>query len=148
MALIDLITEDVVKTPLVSTTKPDTIRELTDVLHAAGKIGDAEVVYDALMAREAQGSTGLENGVAVPHCKTTQVDTLTLAIGISPHGIDFDAIDGQPSKLFFCMLAAPDQSGPHIEALAEIARLTQSQAFCRTLASSRNAEEVVEMFRE
>lgn len=148
MALIDLITTDVIKVPLVSTSKTDVLNELATLLFDAGKIVERQQVVDALHKRESLGSTGLENGIAVPHCKTTAVQTLTLAIGISPKGIDFEALDGQPSTLFFCMLAPPDQSGPHIEALAEIARLTQSQAFCRVLKAAANPEEVVELFRD
>ena len=148
MALIDLITEDVVRVPLTSTTKFDVLKELVDVLSQAGKLSEPEKVIDALQKRESLGSTGLENGIAVPHCKTDAVDTLTIAIGIAPQGLDFEALDGNPSTLFFCMLAPPDQSGPHIEALSEIARLTQSQAFCRTLIASRTPEEVIELFRD
>ena len=146
MALIDLITEDVVRVPLTSTTKFDVLKELVDVLSQAGKLSEPGKVIDALQKRESLGSTGLENGIAVPHCKTDAVDTLTIAIGIAPQGLDFEALDGNPSTLFFCMLAPPDQSGPHIEALSEIARLTQSQAFCRTLIASRTPAEVVELF--
>lgn len=148
MALIDLITPDVVKVPLEATTKSEVIRELAEVLAAAGRIADSEPAIEALYKRETLGSTGLENGIAVPHCKTPSVQSLTLAIGISPKGIDFEALDGQPSTLFFCMLAPPDQSGPHIEALSEIARVTQSQAFCRALKASQTPDEVVEMFRD
>jgi fructose-specific phosphotransferase system IIA component len=148
MALVDLIRPEVIKVPLVSTTKPEVIRELAELLRDAGKISDMEQVYDALMKRESLGSTGLEQGIAVPHAKTTAVNSLTVALGISPKGIDFQAIDGDPSKLFFLLLAPPDQSGPHIEALADIARITKSQAFCRTLASSTTPAEVVELFSE
>ena len=148
MALVDLIRPEVVKVPLVSTTKPEVIRELVECLRDAGKISDVEVVYDALMKRESMGSTGLEQGIAVPHAKTQAVNALTVALGISPKGIDFQAIDGNPSKLFFLLLAPPDQSGPHIEALADIARITKSQAFCRTVISSTSPAEVVELFSE
>ena len=148
MALIDLITEDVVRVPLKSTTKSEVLQELVDVLARAGKINGTEKVLDALQKRESLGSTGLENGIAVPHCKTDAVESLTMAIGIAPQGLDFEALDGNPSTLFFCMLAPPDQSGPHIEALSEIARLTQSQSFCRLLLASRSPEEAVELFRD
>jgi fructose-specific phosphotransferase system IIA component len=148
MALVDLIRPEVIKVPLVSTTKPDVIRELVELLRDAAKISDVEQVCDALMKRESLGSTGLEQGIAVPHAKTTAVNSLTVALGISPKGIDFQAIDGDPSKLFFLLLAPPDQSGPHIEALADIARITKSQAFCRTLAGATTPAEVVELFSE
>lgn len=148
MALIDLISQDIVKVPLTGLSKTDILRELVNILVDAGKITDPTPVLNALMEREAKGSTGLEQGIAVPHAKTLSVNTLTIAIGISPTGIDFEAMDGQPSKIFFLMLAPPDQSGPHIEALSEIARLARSTAFLRTLASAVSPEEVVELLKE
>lgn len=147
MALIDLITEEVVKTPLVSTTKPEIIRELITILADAGKLRNAERVYDTVMTREDRGSTGLESGIAVPHCKTDDVDFITIAIGISPSGVEFDSLDGKPAQIFFLILAPPSQSGPHIEALSEIARLCRSQAFLRTLIASRDAKEILELIR-
>jgi nitrogen PTS system EIIA component len=148
MALIELIEEDVIKVPLAATTKDGVIQELVDVLLAAGKISDKNAVYKALLERESKGSTGLAEGIAVPHAKTAAVKGLTIAIGIAPKGIDFAALDDQPSNIFFLILAPPDQSGPHIEALAEIARLSRSKAFLRSLAQARKASEVVELFRD
>lgn len=148
MALIDLIQENVVKVPIQSTTKNEIIRELVDVLAAAGKISDPETACGAVLLRESKGSTGLSEGVAVPHGKTPAVKSLTLAVGVAPRGVDFDALDGRPSQLFFLILAPPDQSGPHIEALAEIARLCRSKAFCRALAEAHDAKEVVELFQD
>ena len=148
MALIDLITPEVVRVPLIATTKTEVIRELAEQLRKAGKIEDEEPVIAALQKRESQGSTGLEKGIAVPHCKTDAVDSLTIAIGISPKGIEFEALDGELSSLFFCILAPPDQSGPHIEALSEIAKLTQSQSFCTLLRESTSAEEVIDLIRD
>ena len=148
MALIDLIEPAIIRIPLVSSTKPAVIRELVDVLKEAGRISEDQAVYDALMAREDKGSTGLEYGVAVPHAKTDRVKSLTIALGISPQGVDFDAMDGKPSHLFFMLLAAPDQSGPHIEALAEIARLTRSKGFCEALISVSSPEEVVSILKD
>ncbi len=148
MALIDQISEDVVKVPLEQTNKTDVIRELLDILTDAGKLSDSDRAYNALLERESQGSTGLEYGIAVPHAKTDAVETLTIAIGISPDGIEFGAMDGRPSKLFVLLLAPPGQSGPHIEALAEIARLSRSEAFLRALISSKSPANVLELLRE
>ena len=148
MALIDKITENVIKVPLESTTKTDVLRELLDILVAAGAVNDETAAYNALLERESKGSTGLEAGIAIPHAKTDAVESIQIAIGISPEGIDFQALDGQPSKVFFLILAAPDQSGPHVEALSEIARMTRSAAFMRALVGSLNAREVLELIRE
>jgi PTS system nitrogen regulatory IIA component len=148
MALVDLITPEVVKVPLVGKTKNEVIRELVQVLLDAGRITELESVYDALLTREALGSTGLEQGVAVPHAKTRAVRQLTAAIGIAPQGVDFQSADGEPSKLFFLLLAPPDQSGPHIQALAEIARLAKSPTFLRLLTEASSGREVAELIRE
>ena len=147
MALIDLITEKIVKIPLVSNDKPEVLRELVQILVDAGEISDFDAVLKSVHEREDKQSTGLEEGVAIPHCKSSAVSTLKVAIGVAPQGIDFDSIDKKPSKLFFLMLASPSQAGPHVEALAEIAKLVHSKAFCRALISAENAQEVVELFR-
>ncbi|MBR4376368.1 MAG: PTS sugar transporter subunit IIA [Spirochaetia bacterium] len=146
MAVINLIEEDIIKIPLEAKTKPDVIKELVDVLKKAGKIEDAESVFRAVMLRENMGSTGLEKGIAVPHAKTHKVNNLVLAIGVSPEGIDFDSLDGEPSKLFFLLIATPQQAGPHIEALSEIARLTRSSNFCKLLLNAKTPKEIVEIF--
>lgn len=147
MALIDLIKEEIIKTPLESNDKPEVLRELVQILIDAGEISDFDAVLKAVHEREDKLSTGLEDGVAIPHCKCSAVSTLKIAIGIAPQGIDFNSIDGKPSKLFFLMLASPNQAGPHVEALAEIAKLVRSKAFCRALISAENVQEIVELFR-
>ena len=146
MAVVNLIEEDIIKIPLEAKTKPDVIKELVDVLKKAGKIEDAESVFRAVMLRETMGSTGLEKGIAVPHAKTHKVNNLVLAIGVSPEGVDFDSLDGEPSKLFFLLIATPQQAGPHIEALSEIARLTRSSNFCKLLLNAKTPKEIVEIF--
>ena len=145
MALIDLVVEKIVKTPLVSTDKPDVIRELVQILKDAGEIDDYETALAAVQDREDKQSTGLTDGIAVPHAKTVAVKSLKLAIGISPEGIDFDSMDKQPSKLFFLLLAAPNMSGPHVEALAEIAKLARSKALCKALVNAEDSKEVIEL---
>jgi len=146
--LIDLVTEKIVKIPLESKNKPDVLRELVQILKDAGEIEDYDGALKAVQERESKLSTGLEDGIAVPHCKTAAVSSLKLAIGISPEGIDFDSVDGKPSKLFFLLLAAPNLSGPHVEALAEIAKLAQSKAFCSALTQAANAKQVVDLMKD
>ena len=147
MALIDMVVEKIVKIPLESKDKPDVLRELVQILKDADEIDDFDTVLKAVQEREDKQSTGLEKSFAVPHCKTAAVSSLKLAIGIAPQGIDFDSLDGEPSKLFFLLLAPPGQAGPHVEALAEIAKLACSNAFCKALIRSENAREVVELMK-
>jgi len=147
MSFIDLVVPEVIKLPLESRDKPDVLRELVGVLRDAGKIRDFDAVLKAIQERESKGSTGLEEGIAVPHGKTPAVSSLQLAIGIAPQGIDFNSLDGKPTKLFFLLVGSPDQAGPHVQALADVARLAQSKAFCRALVAAQSPEEVVELIK-
>lgn len=147
MGLLELVSEDIVKVPLVSKDKPDTLRELVQILKDAGEIGDFNAVLKAVQDREDKQSTGLEKGIAVPHGKTAVITRMKLAIGVAPEGIDFGSLDGKPSKLFFLLLAPPNQSGPHVQALAEIAKLARSQAFCEAIVHAENAREVVKLLK-
>ncbi len=147
MALIDLVVPEIIKLPLESRDKPDVLRELVGVLKDAGKIQDFDAVLKAVQEREYKQSTGLEEGIAVPHGKTTAVSSLQLAIGIAPQGIDFNSLDGKPTNLFFLLVGSPDQSGPHVQALAEVARLARSKVLCRALADAENVQQVVELMK-
>jgi fructose-specific phosphotransferase system IIA component len=147
MALIDLVVDKIVKIPLESKDKSDVIRELVQILKDAGEIDDFDVVLKAVQEREDKQSTGLTDGIAVPHTKTSAVTNLKLAIGIAPEGIDFNSLDKQPSKLFFLLLASPGMSGPHVEALAEIAKISRSKTLCKALVTAENSQEVVELLR-
>lgn len=147
MSLIDMVEEKIVKIPLVSKDKPDVLRELVQILKDAGEIDDFDAVLKAVQDREDKQSTGLEKGIAVPHAKSSAVSSLKLAIGIAPEGIDFSSLDRELSKLFFLLVAAPDQSGPHVQALAEIAKLATSSSFCKALINCDNAREVVELLK-
>jgi len=145
--LIDLLNEKTIAVPLTATDKNGVINELIIMLHKAGKITDIAKTLNAILSRESQGSTGLENGIAAPHAKTDVVSQLTVAIGISKNGIDFDSLDNKPSKLIFMILAPPDKSGPHVVLLAEIAKLTRSAAWCTMLSEAKTPKEVIELFQ-
>lgn len=148
MDLSDLITEDVVKIPLDATSKPTVLRELVSVLERAGRLFDSEKAYQALLAREEMGSTGLEMGIAIPHCKCDAVNDITVAVGVSPHGVAFDSIDGERSHLFFLVIAAPGQSTSHIQVLSEIGELTRSRDYVRALVESTSPADFVRRFSE
>lgn len=148
MAVVDLVEKGCIQVPLKGREKQEILRELVELLHGAGKIDNLEVAYSDILNREALGSTGLERGIAIPHAKSEGVTEMALAIGILPDGVDFDALDGNPSNLFFLILAPADRAGMHVEVLSEIARLTQSAAFCRLLLAAESPTEVVELFQE
>ena len=143
MKLCDLLDAASVKVDLVSTDKEEAIAELVDLLARAERISDRAGVFDAVMAREAQQTTGIGGGVAVPHAKHESIERLTASLGISRDGIDFDAVDGKPVNVVFLIMARVNDPGPHIQALAEIARLLQVPGFFRKLVDAESSDEVL-----
>jgi len=148
MGFLELLDKKLIKVPLKSSSKKMILEELIDLLDTEGCLVDHDLALQDVLKREVLGSTGLERGIAIPHAKTTSVDRMVMCIGIAPGGIDFEALDGNPSSLFFMILAPPDQAGPHIEVLSDIARVTKSNAMCRLLTNAADADEVMELFEE
>ncbi len=148
MGLMELINKDLIKVPMESTGKDKAMEELVDVIASAGMLKDRDAVLKAVVERESQQSTGLGEGIAIPHARTDAVNEPVLCIGIAPEGIEFEALDGKPSSLFFMILAPSDMASAHIEILTEIAKITRSSAFCRLLRSSKTPDEVMELFQE
>ncbi len=107
---------------LKATDKETAIRELVSGLARAGRITDGEQVYRDVMEREATVSTGMEHGLAIPHARTPGVDGIAVAVGIAPDGIDFQALDGEPTRIIFLIASSPDDRGPHLQLLAAIAK--------------------------
>lgn len=100
MALIDLIKKELIAVPLKAADKQGIITELIDLLDAQGALKNRDDALSAVLQREALGSTGLEKGIAIPHAKTEAVKNLVLAIGVNSQGVEFQALDGKPSKIF------------------------------------------------
>ena len=145
MRLRDLLDESVVKVDLKSLEKEECFEEMIDLLVRAGRLSDRAGALEAVRQREAQGTTGIGQGVAIPHGKHPSVPALTAALGVSKSGIAFDSIDGAKVHLVFLLLARNDDPGPHVRALAEIARLIQTPGFYRKLAGAGSAKEVLDL---
>jgi len=150
MKLSDLIDPKAIVSDLQSTTKEEVIKELIGALGAADKVDpkDAKKLVAALMAREQLGSTGIGQGLAVPHAKHNSVTNLVAAFGRSKKGIDFDSLDGEPVYLVFLLLSNKEASGLHLEALAYITKLLRDDLFCRFLKEAKDHAELVELLRE
>ncbi|MEM1211002.1 MAG: PTS sugar transporter subunit IIA [Planctomycetota bacterium] len=123
MRLTDIIQPDCVKVPLDAHDKHAAIDELADLLVAHTPITDAQGLRDAVWQRETTRTTGIGHGIGIPHGKTATVDTLRMAVGLAPQGLDFSAIDGKPVHLILLLASPEDQTGPHIQALASVSRL-------------------------
>jgi len=145
MRLRDLLDESVIKVGLESIDKEECFEEMIDLLARAGRVTDRAGALEAVRRRESQGTTGIGGGVAIPHGKHESVSSLVAALGTSPDGIEFDAVDGEPVRVVFLLLAPVDDPGPHVRALAEIARLVQTPGFCRKLLECRSPREVLDL---
>ena len=143
MKITDLLLEDTMKIELQSTTKEGVIDELIELLHSGERIDNPKKFRKAILAREKQSSTGVGDGVAIPHAKHKSVVKPALAFGISKEGVDYDSMDGKPSHIFF-MIAAPEKGNDlHLEALSKLARMLIHEDFRTGLLNAKTKEDVL-----
>jgi fructose-specific phosphotransferase system IIA component len=147
MRLTELINPQAVNTRLRARTKRDAIAELVELLESAHGIDSHGEVLDRVLRREAMMSTGIGNGVAIPHGKAKLVDRMVAACGVSPDGIEFESVDGEPARLFI-MLVAPESGGAlHVKVLANISRLLKEESVRQSLREARDTEAFVSALR-
>ncbi|MBN2582746.1 MAG: PTS sugar transporter subunit IIA [Planctomycetes bacterium] len=143
MRLRDFLDSATVKVGMVAAEKDEAIEELVDLLVRAGRIPDRDAAVEAVTERERQQTTGIGSGVAVPHAKHESIQQLTAALGISKEGVEFDSIDDKPVRVVFLIMARVDDPGPHIQALAEIARLLQIPGFYRKMTEAESVADLL-----
>ncbi len=146
MNLKKLLGKENVFLDLKSSSKEDIIKEIIDRLVVSGKIKDREAALEAVLTREEKMSTGMENGIAIPHGKTDSVDHLITAVALKKEGVDFDSMDGQASKIFIVTVSPQSRSGPHIQFLAEVSKLLKEPEAREMLLAARTVEEVIRVF--
>ena len=148
MDLADLLDPSVVKVPVESSTRDEVIAELVELLVRADRIKDREGVLDALYERERKGSTGIGGGVAIPHARHPEIEQSVLAIGITPEGIEFEAVDEEPVYLVFLLMGAVDKPSQTIEALADIGILVQIPGVFDGLVNAGDGGEALQIIQE
>lgn len=142
MRLTEILKPQNIKVPLQATVKAEAIKEMVDLLASNGEITDAQKVLEAVLDREATRTTGIGNGLAIPHGKCNGTNHLVMAIGRADAPIDFQSIDGRPVSLIWLLSSPPDKTGPHIHALARISRLMTIDRFRQSLLAAQGAQEV------
>lgn len=142
MMLKEILKEQAVTIRLAARTKDDVINELVALLADVYKLEKKDIIAESIRKREKLGSTGMGQGIAIPHCKCEHIDRTYLAIGISKDGVDFKALDGEPVHIFFILVAPSVAAGPHLKALARISRLLRDEYFCRSLVNAPDAKMV------
>ena len=150
MLLGEFLEEHAVTCDLKGTTKDAIIKELIGLLAKAGAIKDKDAarIHKILMDREALGSTGIGQGVAIPHGKAEGVERLIGAVGLSKTGLNFDSLDGEPSYIFFLLVAPQDSAGPHLKALARISRLLKDKHFRDNLRNAKDEKTLIKLIKD
>lgn len=148
MKMMDFLNEKAVCANLKASTKEDAIKELVELLAKAQLIKDKEKIVRTLLDREALGSTGIGQGVAIPHGKSESVKELVAAFGLSQKGVNFDSLDGEPVFIFFLLVAPEDSAGPHLKALARISRLLKDKYFRDTLKSAKDEKTLLKIIKQ
>ena len=145
MRLSEILKPKNIRVPLQAKVKNEAIAELVNVLAANGEVTDPKRVLDSVLDREATRTTGIGNGLAIPHGKCTGTDHLVMAIGCPAQAIDFQSIDGRPVSLIWLLTSPPDKTGPHIHALARISRLMTIDRFRQALTGAKTPQEIFDI---
>ena len=133
---------------LKSNTKEGIIEELIDMMVSSGQIKDRQAALEAVLEREKKMSTGMQQGVAVPHGKTGTVDDLFVAFGLKKEGVNFESIDGELSKIFVMTISSTNRTGPHIQYLSEISKKLNIASVRERLLNAVTADEIVNILTE
>ncbi len=145
MDLGEFLDRDLVKLDLDGETKKEVLQELVDLLAADGKISSRDEFYQAILDREAEGSTGLGHGVALPHGKSEAVKELAVAIGRSPDGIDFDSLDGKPTELFFMIADSTGYSEDYLQIVSRLSSKLRKKDFRKQLMEAETETEIYDI---
>ena len=148
MKILDVLDKRLILPEIASRTKEGALREMVHSLAKVEKQVHEDRVMEILLERESLGSTGIGEGVAIPHGKSKEVDKILASFGRSLPGVDFQSPDGKLTHLFFLLIAPENSAGMHLKALAQISRLMKDPAFRKRLMNARSAEEIHTIFSE
>jgi fructose-specific phosphotransferase system IIA component len=148
MNLLDILSPRAIKVPLAARDKKSAIEELVDLLAEDGQIKEPEALKQAVWQREQQRSTGIGEGLAIPHGKCSCTTRLRMAIGRPAQPLDFSSVDRKPVQCIVLLASPPDKTADHIQALGKISRLMADPQFRQRIYEARSPEEVFELFEQ
>jgi nitrogen PTS system EIIA component len=150
MKLKEFVVADAIVPDLQAASKEDAIRAMVASLKSSGAIpeADEEGIISAILKREELGSTGIGNGVAVPHTKHPSVDRLVATVALSKSGVDFASLDGEDVFILFLLVSPPDRPGDHLRGLENISRHLRDQTFCSFLRQSNTTKDILDLLDE
>jgi PTS system nitrogen regulatory IIA component len=142
MQITDMFKKEYIIEELKAKSKRAVLGELSEIFTRYHPGIQNEAMIEVLLDREKLGSTGIGDGIAIPHGKLKGLDSLVIAFGRSHDGIDFDSIDGKPVHIFFLLMAPESSTGQHLKALAKISRMLKDPEFRSNLMSAKSTEEL------
>ncbi len=145
--LSDILKEKFICLALKEKSKNKVIAELVELISLSGKLKDKKIFYNAILKREKLGSTGIGNGVGIPHAKSGKVDGFIIAFGRHLSGIDFGALDGEKTYLFFILASPEADVGGHLKILADISRLVKDKFIIERLKNARDKKEILKVIK-
>lgn len=148
MKIVDFLPENLVFPSLAATSKEGVLEELARGLAEVHPEIDPARLVDVLLEREKLGSTAIGDGIAIPHGKLPGLSTVLGAFGRHAAGLDFQSLDGAPTKLFFLLVAPEDSAGMHLKALARVSRLLKDAAFRTRLVGATTRDALYKLIRE
>jgi mannitol/fructose-specific phosphotransferase system IIA component (Ntr-type) len=143
----DLLDERLIAVPFEAADKWTAITALVDLIAQAGEVLDADQARERVLERESVMTTGVGQGIALPHATLPGLDGLRAALGIAPGGVEFEASDGHPARILVLLLASQAGRGLHVRLLSRVSRLLASEDVRRALISARDAAEALEIVR-
>lgn len=147
MKITDYLQENMVVADLKPRDKVDCLRQMIGILMEAKAIRNEKDSLARLLEREKVVSTGIGNGIAIPHAKAAHVSSMVIAVARVKKGLDFEALDGRPVHVLFLLLGPPQQAGLHVKLLARIARLIRDPAFLEQLKLADTAQKLYQVIR-
>jgi len=148
MKILDYLREEWIVADIQGTDKPSVLRELSSLLVKPCQVASSEELLRILLEREKLESTGIGEGVAIPHGRLKKLKTFFVAFGRSLKGVDFDSIDGKPSHVFFLVMAPENSAVNNLKLLGRIVTLLKDASFKRRLMEARSQKELFESISE
>jgi fructose-specific phosphotransferase system IIA component len=148
MRILDFLDKESIELNITAKTKKEVIEEMVELLAKKNVILDKKATLDSLYEREELGSTGVGQGIAIPHSKTKGVKDLVAAFGVSKDGVDFDALDGEPVNIFFLLLAPEGAAGLMLKALARVSNFLKNKYYRRKILEAKDKSAVVVTIEE
>ena len=147
MKILDVLLKEAILSDLKANDKKGVLEELVTPVARIADINH-DYLVKVLMERERLGSTGIGEGIGIPHGKVKDLESLVLGFGLSKKGVDFDSMDGQPAHIFFLLLTPENSTGLHLKLLARISRILKNDPFKQRLLHATNRDEIYSIIQE